>query len=367
MKTVKTPLTLLKCNYPFQTFADLDRTIFIDIETTGLSSKTSSLYLIGCIYRQQDSFQLIQWFADAYVEEEELLRAFFQFCKGFNHMVHFNGNSFDIPYLQQKAAQYGLEDGFSGFGATDLYRRISPCKHFLKLPDCKQKTLETFLNVNREDVYQGGELISIYHDYVKNREAGLLHSLLLHNAEDIQGLVALLPLLSYCDLFTEDLRVTKVQANYYRDHQGERKQEIHMKLHLPSPLPVTISQGICGCYFMGKQQEGTLKVPLYETELKYFYANYKDYYYLPAEDIALHKSVSHFVDRENRMKATAATCYTRKQSIYLPQWEVLFQPFFKKNYSSKELYFELTDELKQERTSFSRYALHVLEMMVKNA
>ncbi len=91
-----------------------------------------------------------------------------------------------------------------------------------------------------------------------------------------------------------------------------------MKLELPSPLPFTISTLSNGCYFSGEATEGILKVPVYEEEMKYFYSNYKDYYYLPAEDVALHKSVAAFVDKDHRVQAAAANCYTRKYAVYLP-------------------------------------------------
>ncbi|HAD53839.1 MAG TPA: hypothetical protein DCG10_01440, partial [Lachnospiraceae bacterium] len=107
----------------------------------------------------------------------------------------------------------------------------------------------------------------------------------------------------------------------------------------------------------------TLKVPIYEEELKYFYSNYTDYYYLPTEDVALHKSVAGFVDKEHRIQASAANCYTRKFSCYLPQWDILFTPFFKRDYKSKELFFELTDEMKKNREGFTQYANHVLSMI----
>jgi hypothetical protein len=41
----------------------------------------------------------------------------------------------------------------------------------------------------------------------------------------------------------------------------------------------------------------------------------------------------------------------------------VFSPFFKKSYDDKELFFELTDELKTQREVFNLYAHHVLEMM----
>lgn len=65
-----------------------------------------------------------------------------------------------------------------------------------------------------------------------------------------------------------------------------------MTLSLPTPLPVPVSLSVGSCYFKGENDTATLKVPLIEEELKYFYANYKDYYYLPEEDVALHKSVA---------------------------------------------------------------------------
>ena len=96
-----------------------------------------------------------------------------------------------------------------------------------------------------------------------------------------------------------------------------------MKLSLPSPLPRTISGTAKGCYFKGEGSEGDLRIPLYEEEMKYFYSNYKNYYYLPEEDVAIHKSVASFVDKEHRVQATAGTCYTRKLATYLPQCETV--------------------------------------------
>ena len=97
--------------------------------------------------------------------------------------------------------------------------------------------------------------------------------------------------------------------------------------------------------------------------MKYFYASYKDYYYLADEDMAVHKSVSSYVNKEYRTQATAETCYTRKYSSYLPEWDLLVQPFFKRDYKSKEIFFELTDDIKTSRDIFSRYAEHILQMM----
>ncbi|MDE7047946.1 MAG: hypothetical protein K2P25_08185 [Lachnospiraceae bacterium] len=79
--------------------------------------------------------------------------------------------------------------------------------------------------------------------------------------------------------------------------------------------------------------------------------------------MALHKSISSFVERDYRQQATASNCYTRKLSSYLPQWKVLVEPFFKREYKSKDLFFELTDDIKKNRQLFSDYASHILNTM----
>lgn len=360
MKTIRKNLPDLKPKYPLEELAPIDKILFIDIETTGFSAKSSSLYLIGCIFCDSGNLELIQWFAEDYNDEINIIEAFFTFSKDFNYLIHFNGNNFDLPYLQQKCNQYHLPYHFDQFDGTDIYKRIAPFKSFLKLPNCKQKTLETYLNIKREDVFNGGELISVYHDYVNSPNDVAYQSLLLHNGEDIMGMLEILPILAYVDLFNKPIKVIKVQANYYKDFNSDKHQEVIMKLKLPASLPVSISNYANGCFFSGLGLEGTMKVPLFEEELKYFYSNYRDYYYLPLEDVALHKSVATFVDKDHRQQASAATCYTRKIASYLPQWAVIFEPFFKKEFKSSDLYFELTDDLKKERNVFSKYATHIL-------
>ncbi|MDE5866628.1 MAG: hypothetical protein K2H31_08530, partial [Lachnospiraceae bacterium] len=187
--------------------------------------------------------------------------------------------------------------------------------------------------------------------------------LLLHNFEDMKGMLQLTSMLSYYDLFNEKPRAKKVQANSYKDFHGKEQHVLLMNLELPTAIPRQLSTFLNGCSFIGEGDEGRLKVTIYNEEMKYFYSNYKDYYYLPVEDTAIHKSVASFVDKDHRAQATAATCYTRKVSSYLPEWDVFIEPFFKRDYNSKELFFELTEERKKDRALFSEYAAHVLNKM----
>lgn len=363
MKISEETLENFKIDYPLENLVPLEQVLFLDIETTGFTAKSSYLYMIGCAFYQDEKWRTIQWMAEAYSQEAQVLSAFFEFAKAFPYLIHFNGNNFDLPFLAQKCELLSLPYRFDGFKGIDLYKRVASYKYFLKLPNCKQKTLEQFLGINRKDAFSGGELIGIYHDYIKNPSEFAEKALFLHNADDLRGMLQILPMLAYYDLFNGDVKAKKVQANYYKDVNGNTRSELLITLTIQTPLPIAVTASANNCYFRGEGEDATLKVPIYEEEMKYFYSNYKDYYYLPSEDIALHKSVANFVDKEHRLHASAANCYTRKFSRYLPQWSILFEPFFKRDYKSSELFFELTDEMKKNREGFTKYACHVLAMI----
>ena len=363
MRENYTLLENFELNYPLENMVPLEKALFFDIETTGFTARSSYLYLIGCAFYSGGNWYIRQWFAENYDDEAAIINAFFTFALDYQYLIHFNGNNFDLPFVTQKCEQLGIPYTFDYFDGIDLYRRISPYRYFLKLPNCKQKTIEQFLGIERQDPFHGGELIGVYHDYVQNPTDFAEKSLLLHNEDDIKGMLKCLPILAYHDLFNSSVKAKKVQASTYRDISGNRRQELIMTIGFNTPLPVEVSTAVGNCYFKGAGNEAQIRVPIYEEEMKYFYANYKDYYYLPAEDIALHKSVSGFVDPEYRVPATASTCYSRKYSQFLPQWSIVIDPFFKRDYKSKELFFELTDELKKNRKAFTDYANHMLAVL----
>ncbi|MCR5715862.1 MAG: ribonuclease H-like domain-containing protein [Lachnospiraceae bacterium] len=363
MRTVPQSLKLTELAYPIDMIAPIDDCLFFDIETTGFTARNCDLYLIGCAYHNDEGWQLIQWFANKPSEQAEIIAAFFNFASSFSHLIHFNGSNFDIPFIEQKCEQLHLNYSFEHLKGVDLYKRLAPYKNFLGLDNMKQKSIEAFLGITREDKYTGGELINVYQRFVEDPTVEDLEILLLHNADDVRGLLEILPILSYYDLFNRPLKAKKVQANSYQDYYGATRQELLMRLSLPVSVPVPVKAHANSCVVSIEDKTARLRVPIYEEELKYFYANYKEYYYLPEEDLAIHKSVASFVDKEYRVQATAANCYTKKYSTYLPQWDVLISPFFKREYHSKEIFFEITDDIKQSRDVFSRYAEHVLHMI----
>lgn len=360
MQIITNNIGNINLKYPLEKIGNPKDCLFIDIETTGFTARSSNLYLIGCAYIKDGIWMETQFFADNYSEEKEVITSFFDFAADYKYLIHFNGNNFDIPYILDKCSEHDLKYNFDSFIGLDIYKRIAPYKAFLKLENCKQKTIEKFLKINREDLYSGGDLIGVYHSYVEKKDEESRRLLLLHNFDDVKGMLEILPILAYTDLFQNKLRVTKVSANSFTDVNGVERCELLMTFDTPSTLLIPVSALAENCYFAGAANQAMIRVPLIEDELKYFYANYKEYYYLPDEDTALHKSVAEFVDKSRREPCKAANCYTKRRARFLPEWDVVVAPFFKREYKDNVMYFELTDERKTDRALFSAYAEHIL-------
>ena len=347
---------------------DTESILFFDIETTGLSPKNASIYLIGAAFLQDKKWTLQQWFAENTAEEEAILDAFLKFAAPYRKLVHCNGTTFDVPFVQAKCKKYGLDSPFPQMEQTDIYRQISPLKNLLKLPNCKQKTLEEYLGLNREDPFTGGQLIELYKVYRQERDHRLLEVLLLHNADDIRGMLSVVPILSYPELFESIPSAVGAETDLCTDYAGNIQKELLVRLTFPAALPVPLSFHGGGCYFSGSENTGTLKIPILSGELKFFYPDYKNYSYLPEEDNAIHKSVAVYVDKSHRVPATPATCYTRKSGEFLPQHlkpgqEDLFTPAFRKGVKEKESFFLLEEAFLNDSKRLSLYAGHILDGM----
>lgn len=358
-KTIDSPNT-----YPLERLGKLTELLFFDIETTGFSGDHSNLYLIGCTYYSQNSWRLIQWFADTPSSERDVLVSFFEFLKEYSTLVHFNGDGFDIPYLLKRCRSYGLPYDFSCVKSIDIYRKVKPYRNLLQLENLKQKSIERFLGIHRQDPYSGGQLISVYQDYLNTHDQVLYDMLMLHNAEDLQGMPLILPILNYPDFLENDFVCSGQQLTTQRDIFGTPCPSLKLTCTSTYEIPVSISQvnGLVHCEANGCTM--TLTIDLYEGELKYFYPNYKDYYYLPYEDTAIHKSVGEYVDKSARLKATAKTCYTRKQGLFLPQYELLWEPALRSGHRDKLSYTEYREELLTEPSRFQTYLRQLLSNLL---
>lgn len=339
--------------------------LFFDIETTGFSSKTSFIYLIGCVSLKDNEYYLTQWLAQNQKEELSVLLAFYEFSRQFTTLIHYNGNGFDIPFIKDKVRQYQIPLCFDNFKSIDIYKNLMPYKKLLKLENLKQKTIEQFLGISREDTKNGGELISVYNEYENSHSKENEHLLLLHNEDDVTGMVQLIVMFAYRSLFEGNICNPVFELHDYIDNFGEQRKEGIFSFEIKCTLPKRLSCGNGSIYMTAFKNFGKIKIEIKKCELKYFFPNYQDYYYLPNEDTSIHKSVAFYVDKNFRTKAKAANCYSKKTGLFLPQSEEIISPFFKEDYHDKKTFFEITDEFCNDKSAQTDYIIHLLKQLTK--
>ena len=229
-----------------------------------------------------------------------MLVSFFTFLSDVKQLVHFNGTTFDLPYLTHKALFYQMEDPLSSIASLDLYQALRPFQSILGLSSMKQKNVEQYLSFPRKDQLNGKQLISVYHDYLQTLDEKKLELLFLHNYEDVLGMGSVLELLALPALFHGDFSVQSCRFT---------GQTLEVSLQPEREVPVFLSRVCADGSLTAFGSRVSLSLQTHTAELKYFFPDYKNYYYLPLEDQAVHKSVGAFVDPEHRQKAKAANCY----------------------------------------------------------
>lgn len=178
------PLTLLSSGlFPLEQFR------FVDIETLGIFGRP--LILIGLGYFQSGEFLVNQYLLRDISEEVPALCAFLDEIPKDAVLVSFNGRSFDIPYIADRLAYYGL----SPLPEIPHFDLLHPSRRLWKhvAPDCRLGTLEArMLNIARDDDLPGALVPEWYCRYMETKNPGPLVPIVEHNRQDVVSLAHLL-------------------------------------------------------------------------------------------------------------------------------------------------------------------------------
>lgn len=283
--------------------------LFLNLETQAFGRADRPILYLGIIRHTANGWQVRQWLPDK-GEEASMLQDFLSFLGSSTCLVHYNGSSFDIPILEKRLKRFQLSSPLKEKRQLDLYRLFAPLKKLLGLPHLSQACLEQYLGIGRTG-----------------------------NDNDLTCLPLLLPLLSYLDFLNGNFSISS----------AEIKEEDPVKGHLivhgqcRRPFPKAFSHHYPFAYVSGEKNQFSMSVEGRFGTMKYFFKNYKDYYYLPLEDMAVHKSVASYVEKEYRQPAKASNCYVKKNGFFLIQKEPFSQPVFAQEYNTKP-YFLLCDK-----------------------
>jgi hypothetical protein len=175
------------------------RTVFIDLETTGLSGGAGTVaFLVGCGYFDLGAFQVRQFLLTSFAAERALLAAVADFFADADLIVTYNGKTFDVPVMETRWMFHRLAmplDGVPHFDMLHPARRLWSSRTSASVSTvdagCRLSTLErVLLDVRRVGDVQGFEIPSRFFRFLRSGDPRPLEPVLEHNRIDLVSLAA---------------------------------------------------------------------------------------------------------------------------------------------------------------------------------
>jgi uncharacterized protein YprB with RNaseH-like and TPR domain len=167
-----------------------ERTLFLDIETAGLSANTY-LFLVGMMYANGNGFQVEQVFARDYTEEKGVLLHVHETMGRFDTVVTYNGASFDLPFIRTRMAVHRIPE-LPPVGSVDLLHASRRAFREI-LPNCRLVTVEQHLRgAGRVDDIPSRFIPRAYHEFVRTKDARIMRNVAYHNRMDLFTMAVIL-------------------------------------------------------------------------------------------------------------------------------------------------------------------------------
>ena len=160
-----------------------------DIETSGLSPRFSTVISASFFYPESE--ELVQLFCDELSLEASVLAECRSRLADCDAVITYNGDSFDLPFVNKRLIDIAGLPGLPLFKSVDLFkylRRYWPAAKSLQ--SLTQKSVEEFLGLkeSRDDLIGGRECIELYKSWLQTGREELRETILLHNADDVRQL-----------------------------------------------------------------------------------------------------------------------------------------------------------------------------------
>jgi uncharacterized protein len=153
----------------------------VDIETLGLSERP--IILIGIAKPDKDHICTNQYLLRDIPDEPSAIWALTSQLEPKHSLITYNGKSFDIPYIKQRLAYYGIDTCLDNpnFDVLHFTRRaLKP-----KLTDFRLETVEKYLGIKRDINIPGALVPHFYDTYLRTKNVGPLVPIVEHNKQDL--------------------------------------------------------------------------------------------------------------------------------------------------------------------------------------
>lgn len=177
---------------------NLNKCIFLDTETTGLSTSGGTFaFMVGIGWFEENHFTIRQYFLITPTQEEAMLLDLENLLSLHQSIVTYNGISFDIPILKSRFKYHRIPTTIGTKDQIDLLKYARMLFRY-QFDNRSLKNIESkVLNFTRSEEEIPGYLAPvIYQDYLKTGETQDIIGVFYHNEMDVVSLAALLRIIN---------------------------------------------------------------------------------------------------------------------------------------------------------------------------
>ena len=245
--------------------------LFFHCISSGHYWRNSQILELSVLYIDKNQkCSVIKWQSENEEDEYDILHDFVEITKSFERLIGYICTCFHIPYLEAKIKAYGLNSPFTQKEHIDLLREIKSIGNHLHI-STKLNDLRIFLNIPDE-------------------------------ASEIECIAYITQLFIYDDILSGKFKIQKIEQLDEND--------VIITCITESELPTDIRIHDEEFYMIGSGNQLKIKIKIVDGYVKLHYSNYKDYYYLPDEQMILHKSLASAIPKAKKIRATKENCYS---------------------------------------------------------
>lgn len=308
--------------------------IVLDLQTEGRFWRTSRITGLYLIYMEESAPVEEVFLPERESDEYDLLVEAAKRLEGPGALISYNGDSFALPHLRKKYEAYRLPVPFSRRTSVDLYQKLRLIPKLFALPSRKLAALTSFLTNANCRAAEAPEKPASSQDSSPTLPANAVFQKsgyssddarhIAENLSDSQDSHPTLPANAASPasgVFSDDARrifaalsflpVLRFLEGGFLVDAAIRESENALRLFLQpgDPLPFPFSMTFENISLEAGETKASLLLPVENGSIRFYYPDYKNYDYLPAEGYAIHKSVSAFVSKERKQPAAPETCF----------------------------------------------------------